>query len=442
MKRFFARHRILRIALELTLLMGASICLFDALFSMLPASFISLLDDGRGSAHLLLFVPVGFLLIYLYLKRVLSVFIRQAGLAGVSGAVPLGVKVALDTLTPGVVLIAPRGEILLANRTFRSMNPNGDEAIEGRSINELDWFVAPISTPVPVQPTGTAAVPVTVASGAATASAVASADNEFPWQTVIRTNQGLLRKSVSVKRANGKVQELVLNCSSINDEFGISRGCIISVDDVTLLSNAKIAIVQAMKNLKLSAEQIQRQNVELQKHANLDPMTGCLNRRAFFSVADPLFRKLQANGGVLFCIMLDIDHFKLVNDRHGHSVGDLVIQQVANTVHRSLRPTDLFCRYGGEEFCLLLDGGEPDGVLVAERIRERVEREGGLGVRSVPGMRVTSSFGVSAIGLGTPVATLKDLIDLADAALYESKRKGRNQVTFADHALQVAGGNH
>lgn len=415
MKAFFARHRVLRIALELTALMAASVCLFDALFSLLPGRLVSGLQLRAGdSRHLLLFVPVGFLLLYLYLKRVLAVFNRQASLAGVSGAVPQGVKAALDTLTPGVLLLAPRGEILLANRAFRALNPHGDDAVEGRSVSELDWFAAPVGSDA----------------------------EEFPWQTVIRTNQGMLRKTVSIKRPNGKLQELVLNCSSINDEFGISRGCIVSVDDVTLLSNARVAIVQAMKNLKLSGEQIQRQNLELQKHANLDPMTGCLNRRAFFSVAEPLFRKSLGNGGVLFCIMLDIDHFKLVNDRHGHSVGDLVIQQVANTVHRSLRPSDLFCRYGGEEFCLLLDGGDPDGVLVAERIRERIEREGGLGVRSVPGMRVTSSFGVSAIGLGTPVDTLKDLIDLADAALYESKRKGRNQVTFADHAQQVAGGNH
>ncbi|MGI4850318.1 MAG: diguanylate cyclase [Janthinobacterium lividum] len=442
MKRFFVNRPVLRAALEMTCLVIALFTLFDAfVMTAVPASvlavksavspvtpaaaaaataaappeFGNLLQAGTLT-RLALFATIGLLAIYLYLKRVMGDFLRLPGKASATAAnaVPAGVKNALDTLSSGVLLLSPRGEILLANKAFRAMNPEADQRLEGKTVHQLDWFVCHVDKP----------------------------GDEYPWVTVIRTNQAMLRRTVLIRQASGKSQELIMNCSSINDEHGISRGCIISFDDVTLLANARAAIVQAMSNLKSSSEQIQRQNSELQRHANLDAMTGCLNRRAFFSIAEPLFKKLKQTGGVLYCIMVDIDHFKLVNDRHGHSVGDLVIQQVASTIHRSLRGKDLFCRYGGEEFCLLLDGGDPDGLAVAERLRERIEKEGGPGVRTVANLRVTSSFGVSALGLGGAVESLKQLIDLADAALYESKRKGRNQVSYAKDGSQIADGTH
>ncbi|MCI4429028.1 MAG: GGDEF domain-containing protein [Burkholderiales bacterium] len=162
-------------------------------------------------------------------------------------------------------------------------------------------------------------------------------------------------------------------------------------------------------------------------------MTGCLNRRAFFAAFEPLLARARAEGMALSCVMVDIDHFKAVNDAHGHAVGDAVIQVVAKRLIESMRATDLVCRCGGEEFCIVLPGLERAEVhAFAERVRECIERECGPGVREVKGLRVTASFGLDM--LTREVASASALIDRADQALYEANRSGRNRVNeFVAH---------
>jgi diguanylate cyclase (GGDEF)-like protein len=111
-------------------------------------------------------------------------------------------------------------------------------------------------------------------------------------------------------------------------------------------------------------------------------------------------------------------------------VGDAVIQQVSGAMRRSLRPADLLCRYGGEEFCILLVGPGPHGTDFGERMRATIETEAGPGVRSIEGLRVTSSFGVAVVDGGNRPATLAELIDQADKALYDAKHSGRNRVVL------------
>jgi diguanylate cyclase (GGDEF)-like protein len=108
-----------------------------------------------------------------------------------------------------------------------------------------------------------------------------------------------------------------------------------------------------------------------------------------------------------------------------------VLVQVARVLKAALRPTDILCRYGGEEFCILLPGVDAlRAAVVSERIRFRVEAQAGPGIRSIPGLRVTSSFGLSSIEFGAP--NLKSLIDEADQALYAAKQAGRNKVVRYD----------
>jgi diguanylate cyclase (GGDEF)-like protein len=127
--------------------------------------------------------------------------------------------------------------------------------------------------------------------------------------------------------------------------------------------------------------------------------------------------------------MIDIDHFKAVNDKHGHTIGDRVIQEVAKKVIDSARTVDLVCRYGGEEFCVVVPGlGVAETRMFAERVRQRIERECGPGVREVSDMHITVSVGVHTLGAGA--ANTGELVDLADQALYRAKRSGRNRVSM------------
>ena len=166
--------------------------------------------------------------------------------------------------------------------------------------------------------------------------------------------------------------------------------------------------------------------MELKQLARTDVLTGVTNRRYFFELAETQFARAQRYNHALVVMMIDIDHFKRVNDRYGHLAGDLVLQRVARECQQNLRSTDIFARYGGEEFICLLPDEDADGALeTAERIRRMIEQaETEFEARSI---YVTVSIGLTLfqneIGL-----TLERLIDHADQALYQAKADGRNKV--------------
>jgi diguanylate cyclase (GGDEF)-like protein len=123
--------------------------------------------------------------------------------------------------------------------------------------------------------------------------------------------------------------------------------------------------------------------------------------------------------------MADIDHFKKVNDEHGHAVGDEVIRLVTESMKSVIRTSDAICRYGGEEFCIaLVDTSVEAATRVAERIRAKIDSP------SFARVPLTVSFGVTTSGFGA--ATLAELINQADEALYAAKNAGRNRVTRWD----------
>ncbi|KAF5052679.1 Diguanylate cyclase, GGDEF domain [anaerobic digester metagenome] len=164
--------------------------------------------------------------------------------------------------------------------------------------------------------------------------------------------------------------------------------------------------------------------------ASTDTLTGVPNRRSFLEAARREFSRAKRNGGALACAMMDLDHFKKVNDTYGHIVGDMVLSSAARLVSSRLRETDLVCRYGGEEFVLLLPDTDLAGAAtLAESLRTslsglRLELESAC-------FLVTASFGVAEIL--PDHATFDDLLVHADQALYMAKTQGRNQVCQAPH---------
>lgn len=169
----------------------------------------------------------------------------------------------------------------------------------------------------------------------------------------------------------------------------------------------------------------ERLRVELEFMATRDPMTGALNRRAFFARAAVEWARHERSRRPLAVIAGDIDFFKKVNDTHGHHVGDLVIKDFAHRAGALLRVPDILARFGGEEFVILLpDTDLPSARQVAERIRRELETQRD---RALP--RYTASLGIAvAQGAAGQAADIEALIAEADAALYRAKQGGRNRV--------------
>lgn len=172
-------------------------------------------------------------------------------------------------------------------------------------------------------------------------------------------------------------------------------------------------------------EQLKAKQGELKRQANTDPMTHLFNRR-YFDVTSPLLlTEAKATGAHWTLLIIDIDNFKTINDTYGHHVGDLVIIEFAAVLKQNQRPQDIACRFGGDEFVLLLNCNLENATRIAERIRAHAES---LAVTSPEGQKLhfTVSIGVHPVLPGTD--SMQEALQGADAALYESKGQGRNKV--------------
>jgi diguanylate cyclase (GGDEF)-like protein len=177
-------------------------------------------------------------------------------------------------------------------------------------------------------------------------------------------------------------------------------------------------------------EELRQANTDLAHLASTDVLTGLPNRRTFDqALARDLSRAERAKTSVSLLI-LDVDHFKKVNDTHGHLAGDMVLAKVAEVLRACLRLGDVPARYGGEEMVAILVGADLEGArFVAERVRVMLES---MVVQCPTGpVRVTASFGVATMHGATNARSARDLIATADGALYLAKERGRNRVVVA-----------
>lgn len=183
-------------------------------------------------------------------------------------------------------------------------------------------------------------------------------------------------------------------------------------------------ITRLRERLAKRNKALQRALSELEASAARDPLTGAFNRRHLFDRLNDEAQHSARSGQAFSVCMIDIDHFKQVNDRYGHQVGDAVLSQLVTTLLESLRCTDCLARYGGEEFVLVFPQTELPGALVkAERVRQQVQC---LIVDGLPtGERVTISVGVAQY---RTLESLELTLGRADAALYRAKRDGRNRI--------------
>jgi len=167
----------------------------------------------------------------------------------------------------------------------------------------------------------------------------------------------------------------------------------------------------------------------LKELSDTDYLTNVRNRRSFMESAETEFCRARRYGKPLAIVMIDVDHFKHVNDDHGHGTGDRILQLVAKILAAEVRRHDVIARYGGEEFAFLLaETNQEQARIMAERCRERIEAAQLLVKGTV--VRVTASAGIAAYP-HEGVTRIEQLIDLADGALYRAKGSGRNRVSIA-----------
>jgi diguanylate cyclase (GGDEF)-like protein len=175
---------------------------------------------------------------------------------------------------------------------------------------------------------------------------------------------------------------------------------------------------------------------EAQHAATTDPLTGIMNRRAFLSALDVEQSRSERHGYPMSLLLLDVDHFKAINDEHGHATGDQVLATLGRLLAHEVRKTDFVGRWGGEEFVVVLSGADEEGARIgAERIRRSVEA-----METVDDQRnvfhVTVSIGVSCLEIND---NAEILIDRADRAMYQAKASGRNKVVVAPSVLRRTG---
>jgi diguanylate cyclase (GGDEF)-like protein len=191
-----------------------------------------------------------------------------------------------------------------------------------------------------------------------------------------------------------------------------------------------LARCAAMLRIKHLQEKLREAQRRLEEQTVTDALTGLKNRRFFDERLHEEFRRAQRYGDYLSLIMIDLDHFKAVNDRHGHQAGDSVLREAASLLRGSIRDPDICARYGGEEFAVILPKTHMQGALtVAERVwRALGAKEYALPAGAgAPAVQVTASLGV-AFYPSKDISSGELLLRFADQALYQAKQAGRNTI--------------
>lgn len=230
-------------------------------------------------------------------------------------------------------------------------------------------------------------------------------------------------KSDTIIEEDGKMGIFPLSCE------GKLIGAIVSYNHFDKLTEVEIEYLE--KLVRQSSETVDRAHsyMKILQHATLDALTGLNNRHQFAHRLKQEVATAKRQNSPLCCMMMDVDHFKSVNDTYGHAVGDLVLKTVSKVIKKEIREYDIASRYGGEEFSVILPNtGLDEAFLVANRLRKAMERkkvnieEYGLKEKEVS---VTISIGINSYDKTKPMELL---YQDADKALYEAKKRGRNRV--------------
>lgn len=302
--------------------------------------------------------------------------------------VPARVQKAFDTMSNGVLVLDKNGVILESNSAFRSTLKIEDEDLIGKYAKDLRWD--------------------------------GSENFQLPWERAVEHNEVVEGVRLVHSSVDGTQRPLMVNASNILDAKDRTAGALVRFQDVTEVEKANDELSDALAILEQNQIEITERNKELEYVASHDAMTNCLNRRAFFIQFEETMDEVHQQNQPLGCIMVDLDHFKSVNDRFGHATGDRVIQGVASILRQNCGEGDFTGRYGGEEFsCVFRNKTESECFAIAERIRYEIIAESPAWFPT--GESATASIGLAMRGFVVGEGACEQLVDLADQALYDAK---------------------
>lgn len=190
--------------------------------------------------------------------------------------------------------------------------------------------------------------------------------------------------------------------------------------------NLLILLVRRLRDSNTTIGDVLKRQMQYKRESIIDELTGLHNRRWISDKLSRQIKRNQFNNEPLSLLMLDIDHFKAINDNHGHLVGDQVLTAVADSMSECIRPTDLLARYGGEEFIVVLPTTELAGaLLVANRLCKDIRKMDAETKTGLKLPKVTISIGIAQLQNNE---SIEDLVKRADTALYQAKDNGRDRV--------------
>ena len=339
-------------------------------------------------------LTLGFLAYTFFIKRTLRYLDPNA-------VVPGRVKTALDQLVEGVVLIDGSRRIVLANTAFAEMMAQPVNELIGKSISKMSWD---------------------------TKSAVDQDLGYLPWDRRFDDSTKVSGVRLVLQSPVHGARVLSTNVSPIKDGGGSHRGLLVTFDDISEIEHKNRELKETISQLENAESKIRTQNDELRRLASVDPLSGAMNRRAFFEKLEIEFVLSKQEQLQLSTLMVDIDHFKKINDNYGHAVGDEVIKGMSRILIEHCHKDGAVGRYGGEEFCLVLPSMNTEQAMeLANSIRVAFSNWSEESNSPTSGKTITASLGVSSMNDEADDAA--KLVDQADQALYVSKTSGRNRVT-------------
>ena len=256
----------------------------------------------------------------------------------------------------------------------------------------------------------------------------ANADDRSRWQALMQQNEIVKNFEFQARRYDGASIWVENSARAIKDNAGRLLWYEGSFEDITIRKQTQESLAQANEGLQARLTEIGILQEQLRERAIRDPLTNLFNRRTLGETLDQELAKAGRKSYPVSLIMMDIDHFKSINDTYGHKAGDQALQYLADFILSCIRRSDTACRFGGDEFIIVMpETSVQSSYERAENIRQ--------GVQSIQltDIGIPGSLAVS-IGIATyPVhgATREDLLRAADEALYAAKAQGRNRVVSA-----------